>query len=82
MRLPNQVYEREVSHALFDRWEQSKRLCAVRERIRQIDEEVFELSCQLQRHFDPLDVREALVLVAELKSLRAYEETLREELRP
>jgi hypothetical protein len=78
MPLSAELYEHSVPNAQIARWERNKRLSVVRERIRQINEEMFELSCQLQRHFDPKDVRNALVLVAELKTLRAYEETFSE----
>jgi hypothetical protein len=76
MLLPNEVYEHGVPHAQFEHWERRQRLSVVRERLGQISERIFELSCQLQRQFNVDDVREALMLVAESKTLKAYEATL------
>ena len=79
MPLPKEVYDHRVSYGQLDRGQRNKQLSVLRERIRQIGQEIFELSCQLQRQFDAKDVKKALVLVAELKTLKAYEERLTEK---
>lgn len=76
MYLTKEVREHGVPYAQLDRWERNHQLSVVREHVREIREKIFELSCQLQRRFDPKDMTEALLLVAELKALKAYEERL------
>lgn len=78
MLLPNEVFEQVVPYAQLDRWERTHQLSIVREHIRELGEQIFDLSLQLQREFNAQDVTRALILVAELKNLRAYEERLTE----
>jgi hypothetical protein len=78
MRVPNQFYQRGLSYTQLEGWERSRRLSVVRERVRQISQELFDLSCQLQKRFNVDDVKHALALVAEMNSLKAHEQMLRE----
>ncbi len=48
----------------------------MRERIRQLGTELFELCCRLPKQPDAQDFFDALALVLELKALRACEERL------
>ncbi len=50
----------------------------MRERIRRLGTELFELCCRLPKQPDAQDFFDALALVAELKALRACEERLTE----
>ncbi len=76
MPIPKEGYADQTSHPQLDRWQRSRQLSLIRERCRQIGKEIFELCCQLQERFDIKDVQEALVLVAELKTLRVCMERL------
>ncbi len=76
MPIPKEGYAGQISYPQLDRWQRSRQLSLVRERCRQLGEEISALCCQLQERFDVKDVQEALVLVAELKTLRKCEERL------
>lgn len=76
MPIPKQAYAGEIPSLQLDRWERNRQLSIVHERCRQIGQEIFELSCELQKRFDIKDVEEALPLVREWKTLKACEERL------
>ncbi len=59
MPRPKEAYAGEIPYVQLDHWERSRQLSIVRERFRQIGQEIFELSCQLQKQFDTKDMEEA-----------------------
>jgi hypothetical protein len=63
-------------YLLFDRRRHNKDLAAIRESCGQVNEQLLELCCKLQKEFDPRDLEQVWNLVAELKTLKACEEKL------
>ncbi len=76
MPIPKEGYADQTSHPQLDRWQRSRQLSLIRERCRQLGEEISALCRHPQERFDVKDVQEALVLVTELKTLRKCEERL------
>lgn len=74
MPIPKEAYAHEPDLQLV--WQRDRQLSIVRERCRQLGQELFEVCCQLPKTGDAKDFAEALALVAELKALRTCEERL------
>ena len=66
------------AYLLLARRRHSEDLSAIRESYGQVNQQLFELCCKLQKHFDPKDLQQASFLAAELNTLKACEEKLEE----
>jgi hypothetical protein len=58
---------KEFPYPLFDR-RHKKHLSEIRDSYGQVNQQIFDLCCTLQRHFDPKDLERASFLAAELNS--------------
>lgn len=79
MAVRGETYTPDVSRPYVLHQRQRTHLLYLRERLREINQQLFEVCCQLQRQFDPKDLGTALVLVAELKTLKACEDELEQQ---
>ena len=76
MAVPGKIDVRGAPYIHLDCQRQQKQLSIVREQSRHVSQRLFEVCCKLQKQFDPKDLEEASVLVAELRTLKACQEEL------
>jgi len=76
MTLPKEIDALDASYHYYSRRRLNKHLLMVREQSREVNQQLFDLCCKLQKQFDVKDLEQVSVLVAELKTLKACEEEL------